>query len=51
MAALKKYCLTKKCRVGKKQIVVPSENDIFEISKELDPISGPKFLIGWNESV
>ena len=29
-----------------KQIVVPSENDIFEISKELDPNSGPKFLIG-----
>ena len=40
-----------KLYVGQKQIVVPSENDIFEISKELDPNSGPKFLIGWNESV
>ena len=37
--------------VGQKQIVVPSENVMFEISKELDPNSGPKFLIGWNESV
>ena len=40
-----------KLYVGQKQIVVPSENVIFEISKELDPNSGPKFLIGWNESV
>ena len=32
--------------VGQKQIVVPSENDIFEISKESDPNSSAKLLIG-----
>ena len=40
-----------KIYVGQKQIVVPSEKHIFEISKELDPNADPKFLIGRNESV
>ena len=40
-----KILFDKKSRVGEKQIVVPSENDIFEISKDLDLRLDSKFLV------
>mgnify|MGYP003323919903 CR=1 FL=1 len=50
----KKKIATKKnknIRISKNQIVVPSENVVFGISKELDLSIDPQIFLEWFESV